>query len=90
MGLFTNLFEFGFAYRHLLVIVDEFVNKTLGCFAEVMGIQKVTFILYRPEANGLCEWAKRKVIEAVRVTVGEDDMNWDKYLDAVRHSIKLW
>ncbi|XP_064120292.1 glycine, alanine and asparagine-rich protein-like [Macrobrachium nipponense] len=44
----------------------EFVNKTLECLAEVMGIQKVTIIPYRHEANRLCERANRKVLEALR------------------------
>ncbi|XP_066941094.1 uncharacterized protein [Macrobrachium rosenbergii] len=58
----------------------KFVNKTLECLAEVMGIQKVTIIPYRPEANGLCEQVNRKVIEALRVTVRANDVNWDRYI----------
>ncbi|XP_064122469.1 uncharacterized protein LOC135226689 [Macrobrachium nipponense] len=52
-----------------------------------MGIQKETIIPYRPEADGLCERADRKVIEALRKTVGDNDKNWDRYIDVVRHSI---
>ncbi|XP_064098151.1 uncharacterized protein LOC135209386 [Macrobrachium nipponense] len=52
-----------------------------------MGIQKVTIIQYRPEANGLCERANRKVLEALRKTVGGNDKNWDRYIDVVRYNI---
>lgn len=52
-----------------------------------MGIKKVNNLPYRPEANGLCERANRKVLKALRVTVGGNDNNWDRYLNVVRHSI---
>ncbi|XP_066969202.1 uncharacterized protein [Macrobrachium rosenbergii] len=65
----------------------EFVNRTMQCLADVMGIKKVSIIPYRPQANGLCERANRKVIEALRMAVGGDDPNWDRYLPQVQHSI---
>lgn len=65
----------------------EFINKTLDGLANLLGIKKVSIIPYRPEANGLCERANRKVIEALRMTVGGSDTHWDRSLDEVRYSI---
>ena len=65
----------------------EFVNKILDTLGELMGIKKVNIQAYRPEANGVCERANRKILEALRVTVGGNDPNWDRYLDYVRFSI---
>ncbi|XP_066969164.1 uncharacterized protein [Macrobrachium rosenbergii] len=40
-----------------------------------------------PKANGISEQANRKVIEALRITVGGNDVNWDRYIPHVQHSI---
>ncbi|XP_064119011.1 uncharacterized protein LOC135224020 [Macrobrachium nipponense] len=53
-----------------------------------MGIQKVTIIPYRPEANWLCERVSRKVLEALRKTVGGNDENWDRYVNVVRQQLR--
>ncbi|XP_066964223.1 uncharacterized protein [Macrobrachium rosenbergii] len=65
----------------------ESVNKMLECLVDVMGIRKVTIIPYGPEANGLCGRANREVIETLRITVGTHDVNWDRYIPQVQHSI---
>ena len=83
----------GFVCRHgvpEILVSDngrEFVNKIFDKLAELMKIRKVNIQPYRPEANGVCERANRKVLEALRVTVGGQDPNWDEYLDYVRFSI---
>ena len=65
----------------------EFVNKVFDTLGELMGIKKVNIQAYRPEANGVCERANRKILESLRTTVGGNDPNWDRYLDYVRFSI---
>lgn len=67
----------------------KYVNRTWQCLADVMDIQKINIIPYRPEVNGLCERANRKVIEALRMTLGGNDPNWDRYLPQVQHSINI-
>ena len=65
----------------------EFVNKIFDSLSGLMKIKKVNILPYRPEANGVCERANRKILEALRSTVGGQDPNWDKYIDYVRFSI---
>ncbi|XP_066982185.1 uncharacterized protein [Macrobrachium rosenbergii] len=79
--------EFQIEMIKLLDNGRKFVNKTLECLEDAMGIWKVTIIPYRPESNGLCEQANRRVIEALRMTVGGNDVNLDRYIPQVQHSI---
>ncbi|XP_066978829.1 uncharacterized protein [Macrobrachium rosenbergii] len=67
-------------------LMDILVVMGLECLADVMGIRKVTIIPYRPQATGLCERANRKVTEALRMTVGGNGVNWDRYIPKVKHS----
>ena len=48
----------------------EFVNSILQNLAEMLHIKHVNILPYRPEANGLVERANRKILEALRCTVG--------------------
>ena len=83
----------GFICRHGVpeVLVSdngrEFVNRIFDILGQLMKIKKVNIQPYRPEANGVCERANRKILEALRTTVGGEDPNWDRYLDYIRFSI---
>ena len=83
----VNFFN-GFICRHGVpstLVSDngrEFVNKFFETLAQMMGITKVNI-----ESNGVCERANRRILEALRTTVGGEDPNWDKYLDYIRFSI---
>ena len=83
----------GFICRHgvpRVVVSDngrEFVNKIFDSLSELMKIKRVNILPYRPEANGVCERANRKILEALRTTVGGQDPNWDRFIDYVRFSI---
>ena len=83
----------GFICRHGVpeVLVSdngrEFVNRIFDTLGQLMKIKKVNIQPYRPEANGVCERANRKILEALRTTVGGEDPNWDRYLDYIRFSI---
>ena len=83
----------GFICRHGVpdVLVSdngrEFINRVFNKLGELMRIKKVNIQPYRPEANGVCERANRKILEALRTTVGGEDPNWDRYLDYIRFSV---
>ena len=65
----------------------EFVNKFFDTLASLLKIKKVTIQPYRPEANGLVERTNRKILEALRMTVGGQDPTWDRLLDYVQFSL---
>ena len=83
----------GFICRHgspEVLISDngkEFVNKLLDTLSDLMKIKKVNIQTYRPQANGLCERANRKILEAMRMAIGGQDPNWDNCLDYVRFAV---
>lgn len=65
----------------------EFNNRVFETLAELMKINKVNIQPYRPEANGVCERANKKILEALRTTVGGEDPNWDLHLDYIQFSV---
>ena len=65
----------------------EFVNTILQNLAEMLHIKHVNILPYRPEANGLVERANRKILEALRCTVGGEDPDWDKDISQVKFSL---
>ena len=65
----------------------EFQNKFLDSLSHLLGFRKVNILPYRPEANGLVERTNRKVLDALRFSVGGDDPDWDKALPVVQFSI---
>ena len=83
----------GFICRHGVpeVLVSdngrEFVNRMFEGLSSLMKIKKVNIQPYRPEANGVCERANRKILEALRTTVGGQDPNWDRYISYIRFSV---
>ena len=83
----------GFICRHGVpeVLVSdnglEFKNRFFDTLSELMRIKKVNIQPYRPEANGVCERANRKIIEAYRVTLGGEDPNWDRWIQYIMFSV---
>ena len=49
-----------------------------------LGVKKLNTIVYHPESNGLVERVNRKVLEALRLTVGGYDANWDLHLSQIQ------
>ena len=83
----------GFICRHGVpeVLVSdnglEFKNRFLDTLSQLMKIKKVNIQAYRPEANGVCERANRKILEAFRTTLGGEDPNWDRWIQYVMFSV---
>ena len=58
----------------------EFVNSIMKRIAENYQIKHVNIMPYRPQGNGLAERTVRKVLNILRLTIGNHDQNWDTNL----------
>ena len=65
----------------------EFNNSLLNQLCEKFEVNKVNIMAYRPASNGLVERANKKILECLRLTIGQSDPNWDVRLPSVQMSL---
>ena len=73
-----------------MIVTDnggEFNNRFLDSLSNRLGFKKVNILPYRPEANGLAERVNRKILDALRFSVGGDDPEWDKGLPVIQFTV---
>ena len=56
----------------------EFRNKFLTALCQQLNVNHSTVVTYHPASNGLVERANRKLLDVLRITVGNNDANWDE------------
>ncbi len=77
-GLITHLFCPYSAPRVLLSDNGaEFRNALLEDISQQFGVKQCFTVTYHPASNGLVERAKRKIIEVLRLVVGELLETWE-------------
>ena len=58
----------------------EFKNQFMTALCEQLHIRKAQVITYHPASNGLVERANKKLLDILRVTIGNNEANWDEAL----------
>ena len=86
---FYNNFICKFAVPRMIVTDNgtEFQNIFLDTLSKQLNFKKVNILPYRPEGNGLVERANRKVLDALRFSVGGAEPNWDLALPGAAFTI---
>ncbi|MEL6462700.1 MAG: RNase H-like domain-containing protein, partial [Cyanobacteria bacterium J06621_15] len=63
----------------------EFNNKILEELLEYYGVKKINIMPYHPASNGVAERTNRKIMDVLKLTMPENDNNWDNYLENVQY-----
>ena len=78
-------------YSALEVLISdnglEFVNKMMSTLCNFYNIKKVNILPYHPQGNGLAERTIRRLLDVMRLTIGNADPNWNVRLPMIQHSL---
>ncbi|MEO1301457.1 MAG: DDE-type integrase/transposase/recombinase, partial [Bacteroidota bacterium] len=64
----------------------EFVNHILNSLAKLMGIEKATSVVYRPQSQGAVERHNRQIIAEMQKRLEQYGKNWAEHLPFVQYS----
>ena len=73
-----------------IIITDsgtEFNNKFYRKMSDLYKIKLIRIAVRNPSSNGLVERTNRKILNALRFSIGENDPNWDLHLEAAQSAI---
>ena len=65
----------------------EFVNKMMKKLCNFYHIDHVNIMPYHPQSNGLAERTIRRLLNVMRLSIGNDDPNWDIRLPMFQNTL---